>query len=433
MRSEGGLPELLEAIKWRWKPTLLIAACVLVGAVLVVRSLPSEYDGKAVVAFGPRADVPSASGDTVRVVAPKYVQYVTAPATVSKVASNLGVSSSSLSGKVDATLAADTGTLTVRVRDRHPQLAARYANAFAAQLVAFASRDPLLQPELVAPAETPTSPAAPPRKLLEGAALVLGLLLGAGVAVLLERGRPRLRTWREMAELTGYPILGRIPVSRAVRNKPTLAFSDPIVGASFRTLRANLEQILRDRHIKAILVTSPSAADGKTTVAALLAEALSRLGAKTLLVDADLRRPGVSSMASLNGDGGLAAVLHGDAALRASVQDGWAPNLWVLPTAADRNAGDLLARRFTDVAKEAMLAFDFLVIDTAPLIGADDTRAIASGLDGQGVLLVVSAGSESEIVNEAVLAIESLNAPMLGVVGNRLKEGRRTSYYYGNA
>jgi capsular exopolysaccharide synthesis family protein len=429
VRTEGGLPELLEALRWRWKPTVVIAVCVLAGAWIVVDRLPSQYDGEAVVAFAPRPDVPSASADTVRVVVPKYVDYVTAPATRSLVAGRLGVGTSSLKGNVDATLARDTGTLTVRVRLRSPIRAADAANAFADQLVTFAKNDPLLQPELIAPATTPTGPSAPPRKLLLGAALALGLLLGAGVAVLLERGRPRLRSWREIAQLTGYPVLGRVPVSRAIHGRAATAFGDPIVGASFRTLRANLEQILRDREIKAILVTSPSSADGKTTVAALLAEALSRLGARTLLVDADLRRPGVGPLFSLNGDKGLAAVLHGDAVLRSSVQKGWVPNLWVLPTTADRGAGDLLARGFNKVAREAMANFDFVVIDTAPLIGADDARAIATGLDSHGVLLVVSAGSESDLVNEAILAMESLNAPLLGIVGNRLKESRQAYYY----
>lgn len=296
MSTEGGLPELMDALRWRWKPTVLIALCVLVGAAVYVHSLPSEYDGKAVVAFGPRPDVPSASADAVRVVVPKYVDYVTAPDTVNKVAAKLGMSSADLSAAVDAMLARDTGTLTVRVRLRSPTRAADAANAFAEQLVTFATKDPLLLPQLVVSAVTPTSPSAPQRKLLDAAALALGLLLGAGVSVVLERSRPRLRSWREIAQLTGYPMLGRVPVSRAIKGKPTSAFADAAVGASFRTLRANLEQILRDQKIKLIMVTSPSPSDGKTTVAALLAESLSRLGAKTLLLDADMRRPGVAPL-----------------------------------------------------------------------------------------------------------------------------------------
>jgi capsular exopolysaccharide synthesis family protein len=430
MNREGGLPELLEALRWRWKLTLLIAGCVLLGAILYVQSLPSEYDGKAVVAFGPKPNVASASADAVRVVVPKYVDYVTAPATVRDVAAALGTSARRLQHALDASLARDTGTVTIRVRLRSPDEAARDANAFARNLVEFAKKDPLLQAQLVAPALTPTSPAAPPRALLEGAALVVGLLLGAGIAVLLERGRPRLRSWREIAQLTGYPLLGRIPVSRAIRKRTTTSFSDPVVGSSFRTLRANLEQILRERKIKLILVTSPSEEDGKTTVAALLAESLSRLGANTLLLDADLRRPGIAPLLSMNDNRGLAAILHGESGFTGLIQRGWIRNLSVLPTAADHAAGDLLARRFATVAAAAVADYDFVVIDTAPLLGTDDARTITTSLGDHGVLLVVSAGSAADLVNEAVLAIESLKAPLLGIVGNRLKEGRR-AYYYG--
>jgi polysaccharide biosynthesis transport protein len=430
MNREGGLPELLEALRWRWKLTLLIAACVALGAGGYVRSLPSEYDGKAVVAFGPKPNVSSASADAVRVVVPKYVDYVTAPATVHHVAASLGTSARRLQDALDASLARDTGTVTVRVRLRSPAEAATDANAFARNLVDFAKKDPLLQAQLVAPALTPTSPSAPPRALLEASALVVGLLLGAGVSVLLERGRPRLRSWREITQLTGYPLLGRIPVSRAIRTRTTTSFSDPVVGSSFRTLRANLEQILRERKIKLIVVTSPSEEDGKTTVAALLAESLSRLGAKTLLLDADLRRPGIAPLLSMNDNSGLAGILHGEFGFKGVIQKGWIQNLSVLPTAADHAAGDLLARKFAAVVTDASAGFDFVVVDTAPLLGTDDARTITTTLGDHGVLLVVSAGSAADLVNEAVLAIEALKAPLLGIVGNRLKEGRR-AYYYG--
>jgi len=429
VNPERGLPELLEALRWQWKPTLLVALAFLAGSYLVVRTLPSEYDGKAIVAIAPRADVPSAGADTVRVVAPKYVDYVTAPATVRAVAIGLPDSAQTLEKAVNATLARDTGTITVTVRLRSPERAAQAANAFAQQLVNFSRGDPLLSGQLVAEALPPKATAAPPRRLLLGAALIVGLLLGAGVSVLRERGRPRLRTWRDMARLTGYQVVGRIPTSRTLRKKMTMAFSDPIVGASFRTLRANIEPQLRDHKIKLIVVTSASPADGKTTVAALVAEALSRLGARTLLVDGDLRRPRLATMMSLNEHRGLSSVLRRGSELKSEVQPGWVQDLFVLPTVVDDDAGDLLARRFGEVADEALEDFEFIVVDTPPLLATEDARTIAT--HAQAVLLVVSAGSSVEQVNEAILTIESLKAPLLGLVGNRLKESG-AAYYYGS-
>lgn len=427
------LPALLLTLRWRWKLTLLVALSTLLGAAVYVHSLPSEYDGKAIVAFSPRANVATATSDTVRVVVPKYVAYLKSPYTVRAVAAKLGEKSSVLSGALNASLARDTGTIAITARMRSPVEAARVANAFADRLLAFAKEDRLLSAQLVAPALPPSSPSAPPRLLLDAAALMVGLLLGVGLSVLLERSRPRLRAWGEMAELTGYPVLGRIPRSRAVRAKLIASFSNPIVGASFRTLRANLEPILRDQNIKVIIVTSPSSSDGKTTVSALLAESLSRLGKKTLLVDADLRRPCIGELlpqTRKSGALGLAALLRNGDYGTVAIGRGWIENLYLLPTMSDEDAGDLLARKFGGFVTEIKKIFDFIVVDTPPLLGTDDTRVIASSGEEQGVLLVVSTGSVAQPVNEAILAIESVKAPMLGIVGNRLREsGKAYSYY----
>ena len=428
VNGAGGLTELLDVLRHRWLLIAGVTLGVLVGAAAYVYSLPSEYDGEAIVAISPRPSIPGSSSDFVRILGPKYVSYISARSTVRQVARTLGEDPRTLGDALTASLARDTGTVTIVARRKEPVLAARDANAFARQLVEFGRGDKLMSAQLVAPALPPSQPAAPQRKLLMAAALVLGLLLAIGVAVLLERGRPRVRSWRDMADLTGYPVLGRIPSSRSLKSKPSAAFADPAVGASVRTLRANLEPILRERGIKLVVVTSPAATDGKTTVAALLAESFSRLGARTLLVDADLRRPRVAEVAALERHRGLAAVLRDGAPLARAVEPGWIDDLFVLPTVPDEDAGDLLARSFGALAPQMTSAFDFVVVDTPPILGTDDTRTIVSNANGHGVLLVVSAGSPSQPVHEAVLAMEALKASVLGVVGNRVKEAATYSY-----
>ena len=113
---------------------------------------------------------------------------------------------------------------------------------------------------------------------------------------------------------------------------------------------------------------------------------------------------------------------------RARSSPGWLDDLYVLPTVSDEDAGDLLARSFGALAPQMTDAFDFVVVDTPPVLGTDDTRTIVSNANGHGVLLVVSAGSPSQPVHEAVLAMEALKAPVLGVVGNRVKESATYSY-----
>jgi succinoglycan biosynthesis transport protein ExoP len=424
--AEQGLPELFDALRWRWKPAALIALCIFVGAFLYIQKLPSKYDAKAVVAISPRADVPAAGADTVRVGAPKFVAFAEAPRTAARIGALTGLSRQTLEKAVNASVPVDTGNVSIIVRLEDANKAADVANLYARSVIDFSKNDPLLSGELVASAIAPTTPAAPPRRLLEAAALIVGVLVGVGVSLLLERGRPRLRSWRGIARMTGYPVVGRVPSARALRTRPTEAFSDPVTGSAFRTLRANIEPQLRDEKVGVLLVTSAGKSDGKTTVAAALAEALGRVGMEVLLVDADLKRPRVARLAGMNGQIGLPEVLRGKVSLARAVQPGWTNQVSVLPATADVEGGDLLAQHFGEVLAEARKRFDLVVIDAPPLLGTDDARTMAPIADG--VLLVVSAGSIANPVNEAILALESLKAPLLGIIGNRLKEAR--GFYY---
>ncbi|HEV8602069.1 MAG TPA: AAA family ATPase [Gaiellaceae bacterium] len=425
--QEGGLPELFDALRWRWQPTALIALVFMLGATVYVESLQSQYDGQALVAVGPRPNQPTAGADTVRVIAPKYVEYVTARSTVEKVAPEIGEDPDVLEEAISARVATDTGNVTITVRLPDPERAAEAANAFARETVTFSKTDPLLVAQQVTQALPPKKPAAPPRRLLEAAALLVGILLGVVASLLLERGRPRLRSWRDLARSTGYPVVGRIPPSRALRQGPLAAFSDLRTASAFRILRANLEPQLREGAIDVIVVTSPAPADGKTTVTTLLGEALGRLGMRTLLIDGDLRRPGFARVAQIDPYPGLSEVLRGEATVTVAAQEGWAENVWILPTTHDPEAGDLLSRRLTDVLEEAREHFDLIVIDTPPLLSTDDARSIAT--IAKGILLVVTRGELTRSVTEAVLAIEALQAPLMGIVANRFKESS-VPYYY---
>lgn len=419
------MPDVLDTLRRRWKLITLIALGIFAGATIYAETLPPKYDGQAVVAFAPKkAEIGS---DVVRVVLPKYVSYVTNPTTVDRVARSLDLDPDELESGLEATIATDTGNLTITTRLSSPEAAADAANAFANEAADFSRpADELLQGEVVAPAVAADDPSFPPRRLLEAAALLVGIVIGISVAFILERGRPRIRSWRDISALSGYQVVGRIPSVRTLRTKPKQAMADPVVGSAFRTLRTNLENQWQDRTLHVIAVTSPAQGEGKTTVAALFAESLARLGAKTLLIDADLRRPGLSRTFMTDGEYGLSDVLREKADVGESIQSGWTEGLWILPTKPGADAGDLLARRFSDVLRDARHIFEIIVVDTPPLLATDDSRTIATLADG--VLLVIAAGTSAGPVNESVLALEGLKAPVLGAIGNRLREGKQ-SYY----
>ncbi|MBA2474514.1 MAG: AAA family ATPase [Actinobacteria bacterium] len=425
--AETGLPQILDALRWRWKAILLFAFFFTLGATLLVERLPSQYDSEAVVAFSPRADVPAAGTDSVRVLSPKYAAYVTSAPTRELVGSRIGESAGTLGSAIDAGVAAETGLLRIRIRLPSPERAARAANGFATAAVDFSRSDDLLKSQIIARALPQSSPTAPPRRLIEAAALLIGGIFGVALSLLLEKGQPRVRSWRDVANLTGQPILGRVPASRALRTRATAGLSDPAAGSAFRILRANLEPQLRDGTNDVIVVTSPAASDGKTTVAALLAEALGRLDMKVLLIDADLRRPGVARFARIRPEHGLSTLLRGEHPFGRAVQQGWSENLAIMPTSQDPEGGDLLARRFADVIGEARLHYDLIVIDTPPLLTTDDARTVVPM--AKAVLLVVSRGTLARYVEEAVATVDALKRPLLGIVVNRIR-GTETLYDY---
>jgi polysaccharide biosynthesis transport protein len=424
--QETGLPELIDALRWRWKLIALIAIAVFAGAYFYVESLPNEYEGEAIVSFSPKPGS-DATADSVRILLPRYVEFVTAPSTVQDVAEELGEDEAEIGESLDAQNPSETGNLVITSQLDTPERAAEVANAFADAAVTDSASDTQLEADQIAEALPSSSPSGPPRRLLEGAALLVGLVLGIAVSFLIERGRPRLHSWREIASLTGYSMLGKVPDSRALKSRPSEAFSDPQVGAAFRTLRTNLESRLSERSPNIIVVTSPSKGDGKTTVAVLFAESLARLGLRVLLLDADLRRPGVSRTFRFDPSPGMSETLRGDSSIDSAIRDAWVDNLWVLPTKADPDAGDLLATKFSDMMRDVRDKYDVIVADTPPLLGTDDARTLAAMANG--VLLVVSSKTLVGTVSEAVLSLETLNAPVLGVIGNRIRESRRSSYY----
>lgn len=419
---------LLRDLRRRWRVALAVTLAVFAGGILYAESLPDQYTTSAVVAFSPKPDG-NAGADTVRVVLPKYVAFATARATTNRVAPAIGERPRTLASAVDASVAADSGNLKIDVTLPAPRRAATAANALAAEVVSFAENDELLDAVIVAEALPSLAPSGPPRRLLQLATLIVGGLLGAAMAFLLERGRPRVRTWRDVSVATGYPVVGRVMVSRSLRDSPIEALGDPAVGAAVRTLRTNLETASRERPVRILGITSSSPGEGKTTLASALAIALARLDADILLVDADLRRPGLARAFRQKPEPGLAEVLRGESAFKNAVRRTPVARLSVLPTRPDPDAGDLLARNLGDVLRSARENYDVVVVDAPPILVGDDARTIATLCDG--VLFVVASDSLATSVAEAASALDSLGVRVLGAVANRTRDSRLGSYAYG--
>jgi capsular exopolysaccharide synthesis family protein len=178
-----------------------------------------------------------------------------------------------------------------------------------------------------------------------------------------------------------------------------------------------------------VVVTSSEPGEGKTTVASNFATAVARLEADVLLIDGDLRRPSVARVFNISAEKGLSEVLRDKVSLDDAVRPGPVHGLNLLPTAVDHDAGDLLARKFADVLRQARARFDVVVIDAPPLLGGDDARTLATMCDG--VLLVVAAETSATSVTESAAALDTLGVRVLGVVANKLRPTSGASGAYG--
>ncbi len=294
----------------------------------------------------------------------------------------------------------------------------------------------------------------PSASQLVGMGLVLGLMGGFGLAFLQEWLDPRLRSGEEVEQLLALPILGGVPKfgeredpgerARHMAEHPRSETSEAY--RHVRTLlMSGLQQQAAERHAagevdvdeaRTILVTSALSGDGKTTLACNLATALARLDKRTLLIDADCRRPRVEQ--HLLGDApedetrlGLSSVLQGDAPVEDCLVDSGVTNLTILPCGPiPADPAELLnSEALVDLLDDLSNRFDRIVVDSPPVLPVTDARVL--GAVCEATVLVVRVGQTTR--RAAKLARDGLyrtGAALIGIVVNDLKVGRK-GYDYG--
>ncbi len=203
---------------------------------------------------------------------------------------------------------------------------------------------------------------------------------------------------------------------------------------AFRGLRTNLLFSGVDEPRRRILVTSAIPKEGKTTTVANLGATMALAGSRTLLIDADLRRPGLHRYFQLSGKVGLTSVLGDQAELREAIQRTKLAELSVLPCGpAVANPAELLgSRRMAELVNHLAAQYDLLVFDSSPVITVADALVLAGVSDGV-ILVVRSGGAPHEVVSRAKKQLESVKANIVGAVLNAFDakgEGYYSPYYY---
>lgn len=299
--------------------------------------------------------------------------------------------------------------------------------------------------QVVQSATAPTTPSSPKTLQTTLFALVLGLLVGLGTAFLLERSDRIIREPSDLADIYGVPLLGAIPESVELsdsirRNGASGASLPPAEEETFHLLRAHLRYFNVDREIRTVLIASSSPGDGKTTIACHLAGAAARLGAKTLLVEADVRRPTISARLQLASGPGLAEVLIGFAPMSEAVRtvaltsSGGSgrigQTLDVLAAgAAPPNAAALIESRAMEaLLAEARATYDLVILDTPPLTAVSDAFPLLRKVDG--VIVVGRVGRDRrDVAHRTRDTLNSVGASLLGVIANGVKASGRGPYY----
>jgi capsular exopolysaccharide synthesis family protein len=255
---------------------------------------------------------------------------------------------------------------------------------------------------------------------IAAAGLFLACLVGLGAFLVLDFLDDRFNSARELSLNLAAEVVGQIPNACLDRGQRLL----PVNGAfieSFRNLRTSLLCMSgQEPRPKVILVTSAVPEEGKTTVASNLAKTLAQAGFQVLLIDADYHHASVHKIFHVGGSPGLLEVLEEGVAPAQAIVGTAEPNLYVLPAGTDcESSSDVLLRCRADLLLKSLAGqFDYILVDSAPVLAMDDATCLGSFCDG--VFLVVRAAhTSSRMAGDALDRLLKRNLKILGMIYNR--------------
>jgi capsular exopolysaccharide synthesis family protein len=362
--------------------------------------------------------------------APAYARLITGQDMAGRVIDRLKLDESTgeLRSEIDANVVTNTGLIDVTVTDPSPKRARDIADAVgvegntmiaALESPSGASASPVKltvtdQPSI---ASAPSSPATK-RNVATGA--LLGLLVGAGIA--LARARPihSVKDAQQAAELMDAPVLGHVVRDKALAKRHVIDDRDDDLAAeNFRQLRNSLRWLDVENPPTVIMVSSAVPSEGTTTVVVNLALVLADAGRKVTVVDANLRKPNVSAYLGMTGGGGLSDILAGTADVTDVAERHGERDMWVIPAGSrPSNPGELLASsQMRSLLDKLRGDNDYVLIDAPPVLPVADSSGFAGYTDG--VLFLVRYDSTlTRELGQATALLQRVRATVLGVLLN---------------
>lgn len=356
----------------------------------------------------------------------------------------LDMTAGALQERITADAKPDTVLINVQVLDDSPIRARDVANTLSDEFVVMVreletpedGRMPDSRVVVEQRASIPESPVVPQPERNLAIGLVLGVLLGLGLAYLRDLLDNTVKSREQLEEITGTGLVGSIPLDKDRRKQASISFDRETTGIAeaFRKLRTNLQFLSVDNPPQIILVTSSMPSEGKSTTAINIALALAETEKSVVLVDGDLRRPSTHEYLDLVGTVGFSTVLSGAISLEDALQKTRFPGLTVLtagtiPPNPSELLGSQSARKVLD---ELRSKFDYVIVDATPLLAITDAAILGAGADG--VLIMARYGhTKREHLSHAVESLETVGAPLLGAVFTMTptRGGGGYSYSYG--
>ncbi len=296
---------------------------------------------------------------------------------------------------------------------------------------------------VVSHAKIPNAPSYPKKNLNVLLGLMFGLLAGAGAIFLAEALDNGIATSEDIERLFGVASLGSVPLlsstggirdsglspAEAIVEKPLSAFAE-----AFRNLRTSIIYSRVDKQVRVIAVTSSLPGEGKTTTAFCLGRTMAMSGSRTVVVDCDVRRRNINRLLGDEPAVGLMEVLAGTATLDQALVPDRASGAWFLPLARSAfTPKDLFGgAAMNNLLAELKKRFEFIVLDTAPVIPVADTRSLAPKADVV-VFLAQWRKTPRKAVQAAFELLSSVGADISGIALTQVDVREQAKYGYGDA
>ncbi len=449
------LNDFSKLIRTRWLTVLVTATLTVLAALAYTLSQTPQYQAST------RLFVSTAAGNSVselysgnRLAQDRVLSYAElimgetlAQRTVDRL--NLDMGAATVKGKVTAKVRPNTVLIDVAVIDSSPVQARDIANALSDEFVVMVREletpargaKPDARVVVEQRATVPSSPVGPNKTKNLAGGVLFGVILGIGLALLRDALDNTVKDRETLEQITGSGVVGVVPFDKERRDHPAISFDNDNspVAEAFRKLRTNLRFLSVDNPPRLIVVTSSTPNEGKSTTAINIALSLAEADHDVLLVDGDMRRPSLGKYLDLVGSVGFSTLLSGAASLDDVLQESRFPRLTVLTAGAiPPNPSELLGsmaakKALSDLAER----FDFVIIDTPPLLAVTDGAILAAESDG-AIVLVRAGETKRDQLSQGIGILNDVGATVLGSVLTMVptRGGSGYSYYnyrYGSA